>query len=75
MTPDRIHELSLIQILDYRTRLNAAAAGYPSHTAREVVTRNSQMLSAWEEIDRIRDWTALTTEQRSLLNEAAGPRV
>ncbi len=72
MTRDRIHELSLIQILDYRTRLNAAAAGYPSHTARDVVEHNQTMLSAWVEIDRVREWDALSPEQRSLLKTAIG---
>lgn len=71
MTPDQIHDLCIVNSLNYRTALNAAYAGYPSYAVPEEREQNERLLAVWEEIDRIRDWTALTTEQRALLNEAA----
>jgi hypothetical protein len=67
VTADRIHEVCLIQLLDYRTRLNAASCGYPSYTALDVVAHNQRMLEAWESIDRLRDWSALTPDQQQML--------
>lgn len=71
MTPERIHDLCLVQTLRCRAELNAARVGYPSHTAPERVAHNEQLLKVWSEIDRIREWTALPSEWRQLLSEAA----
>lgn len=71
MTPDRIHELCIVNALHYRTAINAAYAGYPNYASPEQRAHNERLLSLWEEIDRVRDWTALTTEQRDLLDKAA----
>jgi hypothetical protein len=67
VTADRIHDVCLIQLLDYRAKLNAASCGYPSYTVGEVVEHNQRMLEAWETIDRLRDWSALTPDQQQML--------
>lgn len=71
MSPDRIHDLCLVKTLQYRAQLNAARAGYPSHTSPDFVAHNEAMLRVWETIDNVRDWSALPPDWQQLLNDAA----
>lgn len=68
MTPADLHDLCLVKTLHYRALLNAAYAGYPSHTAE--VEANRAALEAWECIDRAGSVEALTDAQRRMVHDA-----